>query len=247
MNRPARFCMILACVGLLGSLASGCATAPGSDGSSDQNDPYEHFNRQIFATNEAVDQAVAEPIAKFYVRALPRPAREGVHNVVTNLGEPVTLANDILQGKADRAAQTVGRVVVNSTVGLGGLIDVAGPMGIPDHSADFGETLATYGVEEGPYLMLPFFGPSNPRDLAGDVVDLAFDPLTYVGMREKGLWMGGRTTLSILDTRAQNLDALDELRRSSVDVYATLRSLYRQHREAEIRGGKPDLQNLPNI
>lgn len=247
MNRPVRFSMILTFVGLLGGLASGCATAPGSVDSSDQNDPYEHFNRQIFATNEAVDKNVAEPIAKFYVRAVPRPAREGIHNVVTNLGEPVTLANDLLQGKPERAVQTVGRVVVNSTIGLGGLVDVASPIGIPDHSADFGETLAIYGVEEGPYLMLPFFGPSNPRDLAGNIVDLGFDPLTYVGMREKGLWMASRTTLSILDTRAQNLDALDELRRSSVDVYATLRSLYRQHREAEIRGGKPDLQNLPNI
>ena len=226
----------------LGSLLGGCATTPGPE-----NDPYESFNRKMFDINDALDRNVALPVAKGYEFVVPQPARDGVHNVLANLDSPVTLANDLLQGEIKLAFQTVGRAVVNSSIGLGGLIDVATPMGIPFHEKDFGETLGVYGVGEGPYLFLPFFGPSNPRDLAGRVVDIGFDPLTYTGMREKGWWMGSRQLLSLLDERSRNIDTMDELRRSSVDLYATLRSLYRQHRNAEIHGGKPDLQNLPNI
>ena len=231
----------------LASLAGGCASPGPTATANDQNDPYESFNRKVFAMNEKLDNYVALPVAKAYVAAIPQPARDGVHNALTNLGEPVTLANDILQGEALRAVQTLGRIAVNSSIGLGGLVDVASPMGIPDEEQDFGLTLGKYGAGEGPYLVLPFFGPSNPRDATGELVDVFFDPLTYIGMREKPLWTGGRAGLGIVDERAQNIDTLDELRKSSVDLYATLRSLYRQHRDAEIRGGKPDLQNLPNI
>lgn len=227
------------------SLAGGCAST--NSAADDQNDPYESFNRKVFALNEKLDQNFAEPVAKGYNAVVPEPARDGIHNALTNLDEPVTLANDILQGEALHAIETLGRIAVNSTIGLGGLVDVASPMGIPAHTEDFGETLAIYGVDEGPYLVLPLFGPSNPRDASGQLVDIFFDPLTYIGMREKAWWTAGRQTLEIVDQRAQNVDTLDELRNSSVDLYATLRSLYRQHRRAEIRGGRPDLQNLPNI
>lgn len=226
----------------LGSLLGGCATSSGPD-----NDPYESWNRKMFAVNDTLDQNVALPAAKVYTHVFPEPARDGVHNVLTNLNSPVTLANDLLQGDPKLAVQTVGRAIVNTTIGLGGLIDVATPMGIPFHEKDFGETLAVWGAGEGPYLVLPLIGPSNPRDLAGRLVDIGFDPLTYAGMREKGWWMGSRQLLTLLDERSRNIDTMDELRRSSVDLYATLRSLYRQHRNAEIHGGKPDLQNLPNI
>jgi phospholipid-binding lipoprotein MlaA len=234
---------VVLCVLVLSAMTAGCATS----GSGEQNDPFEPFNRKMFALNETLDKNVALPVAKAYVAAVPEPARNGLHNALENLNSPVTLANDVLQGRADHAAQTVGRVVVNSTIGLGGLVDVATPMGIPAHEADFGETLALYGVEEGPYLVLPLDGPSNPRDLAGSLVDIAFDPLTYIGMREKGWWTSGRRVEGLIDERSRNIDTLDELRRSSVDLYATLRSLYRQHRNAEIHGGKADLQNLPDI
>jgi len=241
-----RVSSIALCVLVLGSLTGGCATTtPG--GYADQNDPYESFNRKIFALNESMDKAIALPAAKAYVRVVPQPARDGIHNALVNIGSPVTLANDVLQGKAQHALQTIGRVVVNSTIGLGGLIDVASPMGIPAHDADFGETLALYGVGDGPYLVLPLTGPSNPRDAIGNLVDIAFDPLTYIGMREKGWWMASRRVTALVDTRSRNIETLDAVRKSSVDLYATLRSLYRQHREAEIRGGTPDLQNLPNI
>jgi phospholipid-binding lipoprotein MlaA len=242
MNGRLQFSSIVFSVLALGSLLGGCATTPGPE-----NDPYESFNRKMFAVNETLDDNVALPAAKVYVHVFPEPARDGVHNVLTNLNSPVTLANDLLQGEAKRAVQTVGRCLVNTTIGLGGLIDVATPMGIPMHEEDFGETLAIWGAGEGPYLVLPFIGPSNPRDLAGRVVDIGFDPLTYAGMREKGWWMGSRQFLTLMDERSRNIDTMDELKRSSVDLYATLRSLYRQHRNAEIHGGKPDLQNLPNI
>jgi len=226
----------------LGSLLGGCATS-----SSPDNDPYESFNRKMFAVNDTLDRNVALPASKVYVHVVPEPARDGVHNVLDNLNSPVTLANDLLQFEPKRAVQTVGRCIVNTTIGLGGLIDVATPMGIPAHEEDFGETLAIWGVGEGPYLVLPLIGPSNPRDLTGRLVDIGFDPLTYTGMRSKGWWMGSRQLLTLLDERSRNIDTLDELKKSSVDLYATMRSLYRQHRNAEIHGGKPDLQNLPNI
>lgn len=239
-----RLASLLFSIFVVGAMAGGCAGTPAADG---ENDPYESFNRKMFAINDALDRHVAEPAARAYTDVLPQPARDGIHNVLANLDEPATLANDILEGDAPHTAQTLGRIVFNSTIGLGGLVDIATPMGLPEHQRDFGETLATYGTAEGPYLVVPLVGPSNPRDLVGGLVDIAFDPLTYIGMREKSLWTSGRQTLEVVDTRAQNLNVMDELRRSSVDLYATLRSLYRQHRQAEIRGGKPDLENLPNI
>jgi len=227
---------------MLGSFVGGCATTPSAE-----NDPYESFNRKMFALNEKLDRNVAEPAAKAYRWVLPQPAQDGLHNAMTNMNSPVTLANDLLQGEPIRAVQTLGRAIVNTSIGLGGLIDVATPMGIPFHEEDFGLTLAKYGVAEGPFLMLPLLGPSNPRDAGGRLVDIAFDPFTYAGMREKALWMGGRQLENLLDERSRNIDTINELRRSSVDLYATERSLYRQHRNSEIHGGKPDLQNLPNI
>jgi len=242
MKGSLHFSSIILSVLALGSLLGGCATS-----SSPENDPYESFNRRMFAVNDALDRNVAVPAAKVYRTVLPKPAQDGLHNVLANLNSPVTFANDILQGEPLLAAKTLGRAIVNSSIGLAGIVDVATPMGIPGHEKDFGETLAIWGVGEGPYLVIPLIGPSNPRDLTGRVVDIGFDPLTYAGMREKGWWMGSRQLSSLLDERARNIDTMDELRRSSVDLYATLRSLYRQHRNAEIHGGKPDLQNLPNI
>jgi phospholipid-binding lipoprotein MlaA len=225
---------------------TGCASEPMPD-SVAQNDPYESFNRKVFDFNLAVDNDVALPVAKFYELAVPEPARDGVHNFLTNLNEPATFANDILQGEVTRAGQTLGRFTVNSTIGMAGLVDAATKFGMEDHSTDFGETLAVYGADEGPYLVLPILGPSNPRDAAGDVVNVALDPTTYITFRSSIYWMIGRGTLSLVDTRARNIGTIDEIERSSVDLYATERSLYRQHRNAEIHGGKPDLQNLPNI
>jgi phospholipid-binding lipoprotein MlaA len=234
-------------VALVALSAAGCATAPGSNSALNQNDPYEAQNRQVFAFNQSLDNHVALPVAKFYVHAVPAPAREGIHNFLDNLDVPVTFANDVLQGAADRAVDSLGRFTINSTLGIGGLIDVAAKLGIPEHDADFGETLAVYGVGEGPYLVLPVLGPSNPRDALGYGVDIALDPSTWITWRSSIYFKLARGVLKIVDERAQNIDTIAEIERTSVDLYATTRSLYRQHREAEINHGNANIENLPNF
>jgi len=224
---------------------SGCASTSGT-GTAD-NDPYEATNRDVFALNQRLDKAVALPVAKFYVRAVPEPARDGVHNFLTNLNSPVVFANDVLQGDVDHAGETLGRFGVNSTLGLGGLIDVASKMGIPGHDTDFGITLGMWGVGEGPFLMLPLIGPAPPRDLFGKVVDVFLDPLTYVSFRSKIYYDIGLGTIGIIDLRAQNIDTLESIERTSVDYYATTRNLYLQYRKAAVNRGKPDVENLPNF
>jgi phospholipid-binding lipoprotein MlaA len=235
-------------VALVALAAAGCAGSSGTSSSSDPNDPFEATNRQIFAMNERLDRNVALPIATFYVHAVPQPLRDGIHNFLTNLDVPVIFANDVLQGEADRAADCVGRFVINSTVGVGGLIDVAAKVGVREHESDFGETLAVYGVPDGPYLVLPMLGPSNPRDAIGTGVDdTVLSPWFWMNWRSSFYFKLGDAAMEVVDKRAQNIDALKELERTSVDLYATERSLYRQHRQAEINHGKADLQNLPNF
>jgi phospholipid-binding lipoprotein MlaA len=225
----------------------GCASTANNNVSAGDNDPYESFNRKVFSLNESLDKHLMRPVAVFYTRAVPEPARAGLHNALTNLNLPVTFANDVLQGEAHRAVDTVGRFIVNSTIGIGGLVDVAQKTGIPEHSADFGETLGVWGVGEGPFLVLPALGPSNPRDAVGYAADIALDPVTWVTFRSSTFFKLGRGVAAIVDERAQVLGTLDELERTSLDLYATERSLYRQHREAEINHGKPNLDNLPNF
>ena len=202
----------------------------------DDNDPFEVPNRIIFAMNQTLDVAIIRPIAVLYRDLVPEYLRERVHLALRNLGEPVTLANDLLQGEWDRAGTTADRFLLNSTGGVLGLWDVATDLGHPYHDEDFGQTLGTYGVGEGPYLMLPLLGPSNLRDGTGKVVDHFLDPFTYIadetGKEEWGLY---RLALDGLDFRTRNLETLDEIERDALDFYARLRSLYRQRRDAEIR------------
>lgn len=224
---------------LLAVLVSGCATSNTPEAIA-QNDPYEPTNRAVFDMNNKVDRAVARPVASFYNHAIPQFARDGLHNFLTNLNKPVTLGNDLLQADFSRAGETVERILVNSTVGVGGVVDVATRVGIPDHSEDFGQTLGTWGVGEGYYLVLPMVGPDPPRDVAGDVVDIFLDPLTYAHFHGADTWNAVRSGAAVLDLRARNIDTLDQIERSSIDFYATTRSLYRQYRASEIRNGAPD-------
>jgi phospholipid-binding lipoprotein MlaA len=226
----------------IGLLFAGCATDP-----TGANDPYEQTNRAVFDFDQKLDKFVIGPSAEAYVAVVPSPARQGVHNFLLNLDLPVTFANDILQGEVDRAEDTLGRFTINSTLGIGGLLDPATDFNIPYHKEDFGQTLATWGVGEGPYLVLPFLGPDPPRDAAGQVVDIFFDPTTYIKLREHFWWSAGRRYLVIVDTKSRNLDTLQNIERGSVDYYASVRSLYRQLRNNEIRNGRPDVQNLPDL
>ncbi len=233
--------MAAAVLGL--GLLAGCATPPDDPDAlaafEEANDPLEPLNRYFFELNYAADELLLKPLAGWYYVALPNFAQDGVRNALRNLRSPIVLANDLFQGETERAGITVGRFLVNSTLGLAGLFDVASEMGLEYHAEDFGQTLAVHGVGEGPYLVLPLLGPSNPRDATGLVVDMLFDPLTYVGI------FGGIDNIGLgagvvegIDTRARNLKTLDEIRKGSLDYYATLRSLYRQRRVDEINNGE---------
>jgi phospholipid-binding lipoprotein MlaA len=223
----------LACGVLVAVLASsGSARAQ-----SDDNDPLEPMNRVFFEFNRIMDGLLLEPAARIYRGVTPQFFRDAVNNFLDNLSTPVVLANDILQGEPYRAERTLGRFMLNTIMGVGGLVDVGGLLGMPErHSEDFGQTLAVYGVGEGPYLVLPLLGPSNPRDTFGFVVDFAFDPMTYVAPRDIAL---ARFGTDLVAFREQNIEAFDELKRSSIDLYAATRTLARQLRASEIRNGAP--------
>jgi phospholipid-binding lipoprotein MlaA len=227
-----------------------CATAPASSDKEAYaeykalNDPLEPLNRVVFDFNQALDAMIFRPWADFYRLLLPPPFREGVHNMLTNLRSPVILANDLLQGEWNRAGITTGRFLINSTVGVGGIGDPASSFGLSYHNEDFGQTLAVWGLAEGPYLVLPALGPSNPRDALGLAVDSAvLDPIGVLNTLGGPSWLRTlswvRLGVTALDARAANVEELDDLKKSSLDFYAAMRSLYRQYRTSEIYQGKP--------
>ena len=217
-----------------------CASAPPSPEALANNDPFETTNRQTLALNGQIDRYFVVPTVGLYFIAVPPGGRRGVHNFLSNLSLPTTFINDVLQGEATRGSQTVERFLINTTLGLGGFFDPASHMGIPGHGEDFGQTLAVWGVGEGPFLMLPFLGPSNPRDTAGLAVDIAtsIPPITSISSSIYG-GTAGREYFTVLDLRGQTYQTIQGIQRSSVDYYASLRSLYRQLRNTEIRNGRP--------
>jgi len=203
------------------------------------NDPLEPMNRITLKFNRGLEKVIIKPVTKVYRFIIPRPLRKGISNVLFNLETPVILLNDLLQGEERRAWHTLKRFAINSTVGIGGLIDVAAKGGTPRHGEDFGQTLAVHGVGEGPYIMLPFFGPSNPRDTVGLVADIFSDPLYWI-LRPKNLAAirYTRAGLDIVDTYDRHMEDIEELERGSLDYYAALRSAFRQNRASEIRNGR---------
>ena len=214
----------------------------------EDNDPLEGLNRGIFEFNLVVDRYLIKPVAQAY-RALPQPAQDSVRSFLRNLRTPLVVANDVLQGDMDRAGTTISRFLVNTTVGILGLFDVASNLGIPYHDEDLGQTLAVWGVGEGFYIMLPVLGPSNPRDLVGMVGEFYADPLN-IHLRNEDLdyLIYTRAGLRGIDARARSIEVLDELERTSLDYYAAIRSLYRQQRDNEIRNSKsePKAPSLSN-
>lgn len=200
-------------------------------------DPFEPVNRVFFRFNQIFDELLLKPVARLYIIIVPDGGRVIVSNVINNLKSPVILANDLLQGDLDRAHNTIARFATNTIVGFGGMGDVAADLGAPRHSEDFGQTLAVYGVGKGPYVMLPFFGPSTVRDAVGQAVDTFFDPLGYVLSTEESI---ARAGVEGLDKRANYLDASEALEKTSMDYYASIRSVYLQNRAYEIRNGVPE-------
>lgn len=222
------------------------AQTSATDGS-DENDPLEPMNRYFFELNKFFDTILLKPVATWYDGVVPEPGRDGVRNFLDNLRSPVILANDLLQGEWERAGTTASRFGINTTVGVLGLFDPAADWGMPQHSEDFGQTLGTYDVAEGPYLYLPVLGPAPPRDLTGFVVDQFFDPLTYIYWDKAKTVPVTRFVVNGIDQRARSLDTLDQIERTSVDHYATVRNLYRQIRKNEIANGTRNFDDLPDI
>ncbi len=239
---------------VLALITSGCAArsdatqqaaAPGEE---DFNDPLEDTNRAIFKFNQAVDRAVLVPAAKAYRTALPDPIRDSVHDFLYNLRAPLIFANDTLQGDFGWAKDTFARFVINSTIGMGGLVDVAGRWGIPYHEQDFGVTLGVWGIAEGPYLVVPVLGPSDPRDLGGQVAEGFADPWNILASEHHMIWISFvRGAVSGIDQRSRYIETLADIERTSLDYYATIRSLYRQRRAALVHHKHEQLPPNPSF
>ncbi len=223
------------------ALLAACATPPPAsepDALADYkqtNDPLEPTNRVFYAVNNGIDAVILRPLAVGYTYAVPLVFRTHIHNVLENLNDPVILVNDMMEGKPRRAGDTFMRLVLNSTLGLGGIFDVADDIGYPMHEANFGITLATWGVPAGPFLYLPVIGPSDPRDAFGYGTDVALDPFTWAGTSSAWLLFDyTRYGMELVDIRASLLTDLDKVKEQALDPYATFRSLYRQHVAAQI-------------
>jgi len=236
----------------LALILSGCATQsnnpqPGAAEEEDFNDPFEDTNRKIFDFNQVVDRNVLVPVAKAYRTVLPEPVRDSLRDFLRNLREPLIFANDALQGDFDGAGRTFARFTLNSTLGVGGLIDVAGRWGeLPYREQDLGITFGVWGIPEGPYIVVPILGPSDPRDLGGQVAEGFGDPFNRLvtGNPYTLYWIPFvRGGVAGIDQRSRYIETLADIERTSLDYYATIRSLYRQRRAALIHHEKE--QNLP--
>jgi phospholipid-binding lipoprotein MlaA len=219
---------------------AGCASQP--DGPAvaavEPGDPLEPVNRTILEANQIFDRILLKPLAQGYVAIVPEDGRDAVRRVLDNMKEPTVFFNNALQGEVERAGITAGRFVVNTTVGVGGILDVAKEWGLPRQPADFGQTLYAWGVPSGPYLVLPLFGPSNPRDALGMGIDAYADPLSLFSQMDAYSEVTiARFVGDGIDQRARVLDVLDDLEKNSLDFYAQLRSLSQQHRVSELRHG----------
>ncbi len=205
-------------------------------------DPYEKYNRKIYRFNDISDRYLLEPVAKSYDKFVPSFVRKTIRNFLTNLSLPISTTNSLLQGKTDNGLATFSHFLINSTIGIGGLFDVAGKKEICYKAEDFGQTLGSYGKGSGSYLMIPFLGPSSTRDFSGWLVDKAVNPLGFnlldVG-GEKGLvssdYRLGLMVVSGIDLRESLIDIIDDIRTESFDPYATIRSAYLQKRATDVK------------
>ncbi len=204
------------------------------------SDPLEGYNRAMFGVNDALDQTVVAPVARGYRAVVPHPLRMGLRNFLRNLRTPVNAANQLLQGDIEGVAHDLSRFAMNTTIGIGGLIDVAKDTGLEYEYEDFGQTLAVWGVGPGAYMVLPVMGSSSTRDTAGLIVDTLADPVRlYLYNTDQEGWYYARAIATGLDTREELLEALDDLRKNSFDYYAAVRSAYAQRRAALVADEEP--------
>ncbi len=223
------------------------ASPPTGDDSGHNPDPWEPLNRKLYGVFQAIDPVLIRPPAVFYKHAAPRPVRTGLRNAFSNLHEPVIFINDMVQFHFTDAGTTLGRLALNSTIGVAGLFDPATTVGLAFHDNGFGTTMGRYGAPAGPYIFIPVLGPSDLRDVIGYGLDSLSDPLTWI--RFTGRWelSAGRTVIGGLDQRANADGQLKQINSMATDPYATIRSLYLQNRKAQISGGQVNVDTLPSF
>ncbi len=246
-QRARHWAAVLGCLACLG----GCASSPPAQVVPEQgSDPFETSNRFVFAFNQMLDTIILQPAAVTYDRWVPEVFQNRIQDILRNFSMPLIIVNELLQGDWEDAEQATARFFINSTLGLGGLVDVANTnnRGIPYESEDFGQTLAVWGVPSGPYVVLPIFGPATVRDGAGIGAESLVDPINRINEFDSiNNFQASRAAAFAVDTRARNLANLDELEQSSVDFYATIRSVYLQRRRAQILEGEGAAIDIPDI
>jgi phospholipid-binding lipoprotein MlaA len=225
------------------ALLTGCAEKI-VDADGKAYDPYEETNRDVYSFNTYVDKTAVKPVAVAYRDDVPQPVRTGIHNVLDNLNTPYIFANELLQADFSAAGTSLGRIFLNSTIGVLGFADAGKAAGLDPQVNGFGHTLAVYGVGHGPYLVLPLIGPSTPREAIGYGADAAGDPIDYFIPFYATVLEGGT---GLIDQRSRYIEQIDQLRRGSIDEYAAVRSIYLQQLEASDReqsgsgGGTADI------
>ncbi|MBR4127287.1 MAG: VacJ family lipoprotein [Alphaproteobacteria bacterium] len=227
-------------------LTAGCASVPTDPAAAavyhESNDPWESFNRKIFAFNMAADEYALRPVVNGYRAVTTVGFRSKVRTFLNNLKTPLTIVNDVLQLNFKNAGTDLSRFIINSTLGFFGIYDIAGKMGLPSNSQDFGTTMAVWNVPSGPYLVLPFLGPSSVRDASGLVGDVFLDPVFYAGRGsdnqdvKRGFWV--IDGVNVLTSYESVVDLLDEGKKNSLDFYAFMRSMYQQHRKKTVDRAK---------
>ena len=228
--------LAIASIALIG--LSGCATT--DDLPTEPHDPWESFNRSMFAFNTSLDKAILAPLAEGYATITPQPARDAISNAFANAAYLTTAVNQLLQGKIERSMEDAGRFVINSTFGLGGLVDFASAIGMPRNEEDFDQTLAVWGIDSGPYLELPLLGPNTVRSVPGFAADTATDLLTWLGSSPLNHALTG---LEIVDRREQLSPAIKLRDKSSLDPYVFQREAYLQRRRYLVYDGNPPLED----
>lgn len=232
-----RFLVLLITVTFL----SGCAHVAGPP---NPKDPFESYNRAMFAFNDNVDKYLFKPVAETYDEIMPEPVKTGVSNFFSNIGDIFVIINDLLQFKFEQALHDLSRFIFNTTIGLYGIFDVATPMGLEKHHEDFGQTLATWGVGEGPYIVLPFLGSSTIRDTAGLIVDSSYDPIYDIKDTEGRVATVG---LRLIDIRYRLLKASRIVDQAALDRYSFVRDAYLQFRKNQVYDGNPPQDKKPEL
>lgn len=229
------------CSVLFLSALAGCASTPNNETQA-KDDSWEGWNRGTQSFNDTLDDNILKPVAKGYNTITPEPVDQGITNFFSNINDIGTTINDFLQLKMTQGGMDFGRFLVNTTAGLGGFIDVASMIDLPKHNEDFGQTLGFWGVPSGNYLVLPFFGPSSPRDTVGLVGDALMNPLTYVsvfGGAAVNAAVAGSKAIDVTDTRSDLLSSEKILDEAAIDRYEFIRNSYEQRREYLIHDGNP--------